>query len=423
MHEDWRQVTVADLDSEGAEVRTGPFGTALKAEEYADDGVPVVAVRDIGYGRVHLSDKTPRVPTNVADRLEPFRIRTGDILFGRKGAVDRSALVSAEQDGWLMGSDCIRLRLPSTADSEFVSYAFRTFAHRDWMEQHATGTTMASLNQGIISRIPLRLPPVEEQRRIAAVLAALDDKIELNRRMNRTLEALAQALFRRRFVTFDGHDRLTDRGTRLGEIPEGWDVMPLDKAAHFLNGTACQKHPAEEGEPSLPVIKIRELRSGITDKTDRANTDIPEKYRVEDGDFLFSWSGSLLAKVWTGGEGLLNQHLFKVTSKRFPQWFVYHWVQHHLAEFQRIAESKATTMGHIKRRHLSDALVTVPPADQLEVLGDTFEPLHERQIANDLQSRTLSELRDALLPELVSGRLRVPETLDLRTAARPGLGA
>ena len=185
----------------------------------------------------------------------------------------------------------------------FLNWFMRTPSYRAQVLGSASGSTVRHTSPSRILQVEVPLPPLQEQRRIAAVLGALDDKIELNRRTNRTLEALAQTLFRRRFVTFDGHDRLVDSGTRLGEVPEGWEVLPLDKAAHFLNGTACQKYPAEEGEPSLPVIKIRELRGGITDKTDRANTDVPGKYRIEDGDFLFSWSGSLLAKVWTGGEG------------------------------------------------------------------------------------------------------------------------
>ena len=235
--------------------------------------------------------------------------------------------------------------------------------------------------------------------------------------MNRTLEAMAQALFRSRFVDFDGRDELTE--TKHGPLPQGWTWQPLDGIAHFLNGTACQKHPAQEGKPSLPVIKIREMRSGVSANTDRASLDIPERFRVENGDLLFSWSATLLTLIWTGGPGLLNQHIFKVTSERYPQWLCLLWINEHLARFQRIAADKATTMGHIKRRHLKEALVATPPASEMAQMAEAFEPIHRRQIANDLHSATLADLRDALLPKLVSGEIRVPEAKDAVGSSLP----
>jgi type I restriction enzyme S subunit len=157
------------------------------------------------------------------------------------------------------------------------------------------------------------------------------------------------------------------------------------------------------------VIKISEMRSGITAKSDRASMDIPPKYVVNDGDVLFSWSGSLAVVVWTGGRGALNQHLFKVTSQRFPPWFFVGWLQQHLPTFQEIAAGKATTMGHIQRHHLSDAKVAVPPPPVLQAAQRTMGPLFERGILNSLQTRTLAHTRDALLPRLLSGELRVSD--------------
>ena len=296
---------------------------------------------------------------------------------------------------------------PDVVDPGFVYVYFSSDIAKGLIDSLAITTGVPHINLGILRSFPVPLPPLTEQRRIAAILGALDDRVEVSRRMNRTLEAMAQALFRRRFVDFDGHDDLVE--SEAGPIPKGWLWSPLDEVAHFLNGTACQKYPATEGEPSLPVIKIREMRSGFSSNTDCASTEVPEKYMVEDGDMLFSWSGSLLAKIWTGGRGLLNQHIFKVTSERFPRWFYYLWVQEYLGRFQRIAADKATTMGHIKRRHLTEAMVAVPTSEEVEEMSAVFGTLVERQVANDLQARTLTSLRDALLPKLISGELRVPE--------------
>ncbi|KPQ04594.1 MAG: hypothetical protein HLUCCA12_16525 [Rhodobacteraceae bacterium HLUCCA12] len=138
---------------------------------------------------------------------------------------------------------------------------------------------------------------------------------------------------------------------------------------------------------------------------------------INDGDFLFSWSGSLLAKFWTGGEGALNQHLFKVTSDGYPAWFFSEWVQHHLEEFQIIAASKATTMGHIQRGHLKAAMTICPPDNTITRLGEVVAPLIDRIVRNELESRTLAQTRELLLPRLMSGELRVAEANQLAEMA------
>jgi len=194
----------------------------------------------------------------------------------------------------------------------------------------------------------------------------------------------------------------------LGKIPKGWRVKGLDEIAHFLNGLALQKFPHDGGD-SLPVIKIAQLRAGNTKGADRAASTLPPEYIVEDGDALFSWSGSLEVVAWCGGRGALNQHLFKVTSQEYPKWFYYHWIREHLADFQSIAAGKATTMGHIQRHHLSDAKVVAPNPSLLSAVDHVIGPLFQAVIANKLQSRTLAAIRDALLPKLISGEIRVKD--------------
>ena len=136
---------------------------------------------------------------------------------------------------------------------------------------------------------------------------------------------------------------------------------------------------------------------------------IDQKYVIDDGDFIFSWSGSLLAKYWVGGKGALNQHLFKVEGKEAPLWFVALWVQKHMAEFRQIAESKATTMGHIKREHLSQAMCVLGYDPIMDLAQQTLTPFIERAILAQKESRTLEELRDTLLPKLISGEMQVPQ--------------
>jgi len=277
----------------------------------------------------------------------------------------------------------------------------------------------------------LDLPAIETQRAIAHILGTLDDKIELNRRMNQTLEEIARALFKSWFVDFDPvHAKAAGRQpvgmdtetaalfpsefeeSELGPIPKGWQVQPLDNIADFLNGLALQKYPPDS-ENWLPAIKIAQLKKGSTEGADKVGANIPEAYVVEDGDMLFSWSGSLELTIWSGGTGALNQHLFKVTSDWYPQWFVYFWIQWHLPMFREIAADKATTMGHIQRRHLTEALTAVPKIDKLIARVDqTVGALFSRAKIGVLEANLLTRSRDSLLPRLISGAIRVGKFVD-----------
>ena len=292
-------------------------------------------------------------------------------------------------------------------------------------EHHSTGISNFQFEYFLDQEL-VWLPSLPEQRAIAHILGTLDDKIELNRRMNETLEATARALFKSWFVDFDpdrakaeGRDpglpqpladlfpaRLVD--SELGEIPEGWELKSLDEIARFLNGLALQKYPPADGR-SLPVIKIAQLRAGNTGGADRASADLDPDYVVNDGDILFSWSGSLECVLWAGGPGALNQHLFKVTSADYPRWLCYLGVHAHLDDFRHIAAGKATTMGHIQRHHLSDAKLAVPTKSLLDAMNTVIAPIIQSLWKRDVQSRVLAALRDTLLPNLISGELRVED--------------
>ena len=283
-------------------------------------------------------------------------------------------------------------------------------------------------------RLKISLPPLAMQWEIAELNDAIFDRIALLRETNATVEAIAQALFKSWFVDFDpvrakqqglapaGMDEATAalfpdsfEESALGQVPKGWTVRALDEVANYLNGLALQKFPPSD-DSWLPVIKIAQLRKGDTVGADRAGKNIKPEYVVQNGDVLFSWSGSLEVEVWCGGVGALNQHLFKVTSKEFPKWFYFLWTRHHLDHFRQIAASKATTMGHIQRVHLTEAKVLVPPASMLKAVDACFASLLDRRIENELQTQTLTTLRDTLLPRLISGQLRLPE-VNLRAGA------
>ncbi len=412
-----------DVCDPDAGIQTGPFGSQLHQADYVRVGTPIITVEHLGENRI-LQEGVPRISDADRDRLSRYTLRTGDIVFSRVGSVDRRALVRSEEDGWLFSGRCLRVRPNSEViDSGYLSYFFGLPRFKEHIRAVAVGATMPSLNTRILSDVPVPHPPLPEQRAIAHILGTLDDKIELNRRMNETLEAIARALFKSWFVDFDpvrakaeGRDpglpaHLADlfpdsfEDSELGEIPTGWRVSGLDEIATYLNGLALQKYPPDDSG-ALPVIKIAQLRVGHTVGADQASAGIPRDFVVEDGDVLFSWSGSLEVEIWCGGRGALNQHLFKVTSDRFPKWLYFLWTREHLPDFRLTAAGKATTMGHIQRGHLSGAQALVPPPRLLDAMTEQLEPLVEDLIAGRQQSRTLAALRDTLLPRLLSGELR-----------------
>ena len=318
------------------------------------------------------------------------------------------------------------IREGTKVDKRFLSYLLRTPRYRHEVLASATGTTVKHTSPSRILAYKTSIPPISEQRAIAHILGTLDGKIELNRRMNETLESIARALFKSWVVDFDpvrakveGRDpglpkHIADlfpesfEDSEMGEIPKGWSMRGLDEIARFLNGLALQKFPPKGGR-SLPVIKIAQLRAGSTDGADLASADLDPDYVVEDGDVLFSWSGSLECVLWAGGRGALNQHLFKVTSTDCPKWLYYLWIHQHLSDFRHIAAAKATTMGHIQRHHLSQAKVLLPPQALLTEVGRYISPYIDAIPKNRVEMRTLAALRELLLPKLISGEIRIAD--------------
>ncbi len=199
------------------------------------------------------------------------------------------------------------------------------------------------------------------------------------------------------------------QASELGEIPEGWSTLSLDTVAKYQNGLALQKFRPENDDDFLPVVKIAQLKKGYADGEEKASPNIKPECIIDNGDVVFSWSGSLVVDIWCGGKAALNQHLFKVTSKHYPKWLYYYYTKHHLEEFQRIAAAKAVTMGHIKREHLKQAQCVVPKTPLLEACSAYIGDMLAKQIVIRLESQALAQTRDLLLPKLLSGELTLPE--------------
>lgn len=204
---EWRECCVGDLCNGGiVELQTGPFGSQLHAHDYVEDGISVVPTEAIRDRRINPAS-LPKILPQKAEELSRHKLKEDDILFARRGvqATGHTAFVRAQEAGYICGTGAIRLRVKKRNEQvspEFLSHLFANPASVAWFKFHAIGATMPNLNEGIIRSFPLKLPSLATQNGISELLSALDDKIELNRRMNETLEAMARAVFRDWFVDF-----------------------------------------------------------------------------------------------------------------------------------------------------------------------------------------------------------------------------
>ncbi|NTW62254.1 restriction endonuclease subunit S [Candidatus Saccharibacteria bacterium] len=378
-----------------SDIAMGPFGSNLKVDSFTDSGVPIIKGGNLYDHEVGGSFSF--VSEEKAQSLKRSLAYPDDIVITHRGTLGQISIVPHGKYPYYLASQS-QLRITpdkSQVNPRYLLYYLRSKVGQHELMQHTSqvGVPSIATPTRAVKSLNVLLPGLLEQGGIVDILGAFDQKIELNRQMNETLEQMGQTLFRHYFI----------------DNPEAkkWEEKSLDEIADFLNGLAMQKYPKKDGEPTLPVIKIREMSSGVTANTDVAGANIPEQYIVHNGDLLFSWSGTLLVKFWAEGYGALNQHLFKVTSKKYPEWLYYYWTKYHLDDFIQTAKSKATTMGHIQRRHLKAAKVRVPDNASMKKIGRQIQPLIDDYKNNSEQIQTLTTLRDALLPRLISGKIKL----------------
>lgn len=374
------------------------FSSGLsKSSDQFGYGFDFLTFKDV-FNNYFLPDKLTALVNSTEKERQTCSIKRGDVFLTRTSETDdelgMSSVALKDYPNATFNGFTKRLRPIGNVEiyPEFVAYYFRSPRFRANIVGMSSITTRASLNNSMLAELPLLLPNYEEQVRIATILKSLDDKIELLHRENKTLEAMAETLFRQWFIE---------------EAKEDWEEISLTKVANFLNGLACQKYPPKNEIEKLPVLKIRELSNGIGDDSDWATTDIASEYIIHAGDVIFAWSASLMVKIWDGEDCILNQHLFKVTSYKYPKWFYYLWCKHHLNEFIAIAQSHATTMGHIKRSDLESAIVLIPSNKELMMMNEQMDGMLRKIENNNRQLQTLIKVRNGLLPKLMNREISI----------------
>ena len=359
-------------------------------EEYFGGGIPWLNTKEVNFNRIYSTEST--ISDAGLNNSSAKWIDKHSVIVAMYGAT--AAKCAIGMIPMTTNQACCNLMVDENlADYRFIYYALTN--SYSTLASLANGGAQQNLNAQLIKDFEIPLPDLQTQHRIADILTSIDDKIENNNQINHNLLNLAQELF---------NNSIAENAC----CSSGWRSASLLDIAEYLNGLAMQKYPAINGEFSLPVLKIKELGQQACDaNSDRCTESIPEQYIVKDGDIIFSWSGTLLVDFWCGGKCGLNQHLFKVSSDMYPNWFVYFWTKHHLDRFIRIAKDKAVTMGHIKRGDLGKAVVVIPEDAVMNKLNGEIAPLISECIERRIENRKLQSLRNSLLPKLMSGELKI----------------
>ncbi len=374
-------------------IQTGPFGSQLHQKDYLPVGTPIITVEHLGENRV-LHQDLPRVSDADKERLSRYVMEKGDIIFSRVGSVDRRALVRDEEDGWLFSGRCLRVR-PDKAkiDSDYLSWFFGLEIFKDYIRRIAVGATMPSLNTELLSNVPVFFPPLPEQRAIAGILGALDDKIELNRRMNRTLESMARAVFRQWFVEDE----------EIGD----WEIGKLGDVAENIRRSAN----ADEIEPETHYIGLEHMPRGSIALSEWGNASelASNKFIFKEGEFLFGKLRPYFHKVGIAPiDGVCSTDILVIAPKS-PEW--YGFVLGHISSVELInytnAASTGTKMPRTNWTDIAHYEVVIPPMKLAKDYNEIFLPMAQRIRANIKESRTLASLRDSLLPRLMRGEVRV----------------
>ena len=309
------------------------------------------------------------------------------VLIGRKGTIGRVRFV--DHPFWTV--DTLFYTVVNTK-LVLPKYLFYLMSQMD-LNAYNEGTTIPSLRKETLNRLEFDIPPVENQKKVLSYLEPIDDKIKLNTEINKNLFQQALMLFKHEYV----EENISE--------PQ----IPLYDFAEYINGSAFR--PDELGDTGLPVIKIAELKSGITDSTRFFDGDKENRYLVANGDILFSWSGnpetSIDIFIWADGNGILNQHTFNVKSKYNCPWFTYLLLKYHKPLFTKVASNKQTTgLGHVTAGDLKR--LTFPfNLEQMRKFEDEISPSISLYYNNLLENRRLESLRDILLPKLMSGEIDV----------------
>ncbi len=401
---DWLRTTLGDIVGDHKSLQTGPFGNQLKAADYVTSGIPVVMPRDLLGGTISQK-KAARISVKKAQELPMHRLRDGDIILARRGEMGRCARVRPREAGWICGTGSLRIRPNGQIDGGFLTQYLRWSVTCEWLEDQAVGQTLPSLNTRILAKVPLSLPPIREQQRIAEILEATDGAIASTRQVVAQIERVRNG-FLRQMLTRGSNSRCSELpGGQL--VPTDWQVRTISSLCRMSNGHAFK---AKDRSPKgWPIIRIRNLNGSRTFNYFSGHPS--PRWIVNKGDLLFAWAGvkdsSFGPRIWSGPKGVLNQHIFRVEPHKHvvKEWLfeALRLITHKLEE--RAQGFKASLL-HVRKADISEYRVPVPPLEVQKWISTQSQEL--ARVARVEQSilDSLMRLKQGLAKDLFTGSVR-----------------
>lgn len=385
---EWKEYKLGEI----ADVQTGPFGSQLHQSDYVDVGIPSIMPVNIG-DRMNIStEKIVYITEEDAMRLSRYRVQNGDIVYSRRGDVEKCAYINESEAGWLCGTGCLRIRIDSAyADSKFVAYYLSTEDMKSWISNNAVGTTMPNLNSSILQQVPLSLPSLGEQKQTASILSSLDDKIDLLNRENVTLEAMAETLFRQWFIE---------------EAKEDWEDVPLgDVIKTTSGGTPSRKHTEYYNNGTINWVKSKELQGTFMSSTEEL---ITENAISNSSAKMLPMKSVLIAMygATVGEYGILSKPMTcnqavcaLIPNDNYPYTYLFVWAALMKEDFINLASGAAQqniSQDLIKQQMVSSDI------NLIKLYDEQVRAYFEKMECNQKQIILLSKQRDILLPILMS---------------------
>lgn len=366
------------------------------------NSVPVIRVNNFSNGVINTND-IKNVASEVEAKYHRTRLKGGELLITVVGTIGATAIATKEMKDWNVARAVSVANIKKEFNSKYIQYCFKTKDIIHQMYGSTNDTVQPTLNLSSLKDLILSIPNKVIQDQIVNILTAFDDKIELLQAQNKTLETTAQTIFKEWFGKYQIGD----------ELPEGWSLRSFYSIGDFINGSAFKSSDFSSNKEGLPIVKIAELKNGITESTAFTKKILNSKYLINNYDILFSWSGSPETSIdiflWTNNEAYLNQHTFNVRFKDDSKkaWY-YFLLKFYKPLFIQLAKMKQTTgLGHVTISNLKEYKFAHPPAFVLEETKVLFTGYYEKIASNYMQIQSLKKTRDTLLPKLMSGQLRV----------------
>lgn len=398
---EWKEVRLGEV----ADVQTGPFGSQLHKENYVNKGTPIVTVEHLG-NKWFTSQNLPMVSDEDKLRLAKYCSQEGDVIFSRVGSVDRCSYVSKEYSGWLFSGRCLRVRPRSGINPEYLYYFLTNEGTKQYIRNIAVGATMPSINTKLLNEVPITIPSLDDQHRIASILSSLDRKIELNNKINADLEEMAQAIFKNWFVDFEPFKDGKFVDSELGMIPEGWKVGTLADIAEITMGQSPAGNSLNENREGM-IFYQGSSDFGFRFPSIRVFTTEPKRLAVANS-VLFSVRAPVGDINVAKEECCIGRGVASIKSKYGHDSYLFYTMKSLHKLFDSF-DGEGTVFGSINKKTLSAIQILLPSDGIVEQFNNIASSFDDRIRSLSDENSRLSTLRDTLLPRLMSGELEVPE--------------